>query len=413
MPILWVPSKHFAMKHQIQKLFDISHKQEKIILGLMSGTSLDGLDLALCKIRGSGVNTEIDLLNFTTLEYDKPFQQEVKKIFSKKEGSIELVVLLNTYIGKKHGEMINATLKNWAFKNEDVDVIASHGQTIYHAPFSLHKKEGYGNATLQIGDGDQIAVTTGILTISDFRMKHIACGGEGAPLVVYGDYLLFSHKTENRVLLNIGGISNFTWLPNKEFSTKKALFSTDVGPGNTIMDAYCQSTLGLACDFGGSLATSGNVDRELLNALLDHPFFDLDLPRTIGPELFNLNYLENAMEKSSTFMLLPKDVLATLNLFTATVIASSIQKELMPYAPFTIYVSGGGVHNKELMYKLQTLLPDVSVLPLSSLGVNGDAKEAMLFALLANELLSGEGLPLQSEINGMPNTSMGKICFPK
>src|SRR3569833_1207243 len=198
----------------------------------MSGTSLDGLDIALCRLTGSGLQTRFSLLNFTTIPYEEAFKKEVQQVFAKKEASLEKVCLLNAYIGTFHADLILKALSDWKIKPDEVDFIASHGQTIYHAPKRLHQQKEWPNATLQIGDGDHIAIKTGILTISDFRQKHIAAGGEGARLALYGDVLLGSKPGENRLLLNIGGIANLTWLPGD--GNYDNVLCTDIGPGNTL-----------------------------------------------------------------------------------------------------------------------------------------------------------------------------------
>lgn len=398
------------MKKDIDKLHQIANKEERTIIGLMSGTSLDGLDVALCKIKNSGRKTEIKLENFITVPYSDAFRKEVRKIFSVKEGEIELLVLLHAYIGTMHGKIIKEVLKNWYISANEIDIIASHGQTVYHAPSFLHQRTEYNNATLQIGDGDHIAVETDIITVCDFRMKHIAAGGEGAPLAVYGDYLIFSHETENRIMLNIGGIANFTWLPNEENAAEFPCFSTDVGPGNTIMDAYVQKYIpGMSCDLDGKLAQEGAIHYEVLNELKANTFFSQLIPKTIGPELFNLNYLDNVLKERK---LSHEDILATLNKFSADSITDAIRQYCPVDRGLTIYSSGGGIHNPVMMKHIKETLPMIEIKPTSSLGINPDAKEAVLFALLANECLCGSGMQLQANLNGTPDVSMGKICFP-
>ncbi|MEO7265189.1 MAG: anhydro-N-acetylmuramic acid kinase, partial [Ferruginibacter sp.] len=197
----------------LKLLYNISNKPSRTIIGLMSGTSLDGLDVVLGRVSGNGLKTNFELQEFETVPYDEDFRNEIKSIFSKKHVELEKLTLLNPWVALYHGSIINSLLKKWKINNSDIDLIASHGQTIYHAPKSLHKHEKFGNATLQIGDGDHLAKATGIITLSDFRQKNIAAGGEGAPLAVYGDYLLFADEEENRLLLNMGGIANFTFLP--------------------------------------------------------------------------------------------------------------------------------------------------------------------------------------------------------
>ena len=382
-----------------------------MIIGLMSGTSVDGLDIALCRITGSGTDTTVELLNFETTSYTDEFKKEVKSIFSKKQVDLEKLTLLNSWIALQHAEMIKAALKKWNVKYEDVDVIASHGQTIYHAPKHLHQQEKFANATLQIGDGDHLAVATGIITISDFRQKNIASGGEGAPLAVYGDLLLFSKSGEDRILLNIGGIANFTYLPANGQS--KDILCTDVGPGNTLMDAYIQEfSAGMFYDKDAALAKSGTVSEALLASLKDNDFFKQAFPKTTGPESFNLPYLANAKQKSGTTSLSKEDTMATLNKFSADMIALAIISSVKNIKGIKIFGSGGGIHNPLLMQHLANQLPGCSFHSTEEDGINADAKEAVLFALLANESIAGNYSAFAKGSHHIPAVAMGKVSFP-
>lgn len=393
------------MKDCISKLSSIATKPERLIIGLMSGTSLDGLDIALCSIKNSGFATEAEILDFETVPYTSIFKNEIKQICFKQNVDLEKLCLLNTEIGKLHGKLINQFLKHRDIGAEAIDLIASHGQTVFHSPKRLRKADDYGNATLQMGDADQIATITRIITLSDFRQKNIAEGKEGAPLAIYGDYLLFKSQTENRVLLNIGGISNFTLLnANQKF---ESVLSTDTGAGNTLMDQYVSSNFkNQHYDKNAALALKGKVDERLLETLLSHPFFKNDLPKTTGPELFNLSYLKEAMKKSGRDNLSHEDVLATLNKFTACGIAIAIKKASCTNG--AVYLSGGGAHNPLLIENLKTLLPGLTFKSLTELGINPDAKEALLFAVLANETIAGKG-----DVFGAKSLSMGKISLPK
>jgi anhydro-N-acetylmuramic acid kinase len=308
--------------------------------------------------------------------------------------------------------MINQCLAKWRIKATDIDVIASHGQTIYHCPLRQHGLSEYGNATLQIGDADHLAVTTGINTVADFRQKHIAAGGEGAPLAVYGDYLFFTSRQENRILLNMGGIANLTYLPLTADSAE--VFSSDIGPGNTIMDAYIQRHFApLHYDKDSAIARQGKVNSALLNALQDHAFFALNFPKTTGPEVFNLAYLLDAQQRSSTQTLGHEDVLASLNFFSAKIIANAINDCAANLGEFSVYASGGGIHNPLLMEHILSLCPRLSAIQdTGKLGINPDAKEAVLFAILANECLVGGQQPFGNAVQGIPNVTMGKISFP-
>jgi len=377
----------------------------------MSGTSFDGLDVALCKIKGSGPGTEVELVKFETSSYQSDFKEELKTIFSRRDADLEKVCLLNEWVAIQHAKIINDCLENWGFSKNDIDLIASHGQTIYHAPKFLHGREKFPNATLQIGDGDHIAVNTGIITISDFRQKHIAAGGEGAPLAVYGDYFLFSKKGENRIMLNIGGIANFTFLPGDLDGTK--IFCTDVGPGNTMMDAFVQKHFpGKYFDEGSAIAKKGKVNDGLLTQLKDHSFFTGDFPKTIGPELFNLSYLQHAIKKAAITSVTNEDIMATLNRFSADTTADAIKRCIEKNKSYLVYVSGGGMHNPLLMENIRSQLPGMKFYTTDDLQINPDAKEAVLFALLANECVCGEKIDVGKGRNKIPSVTMGKISFP-
>jgi anhydro-N-acetylmuramic acid kinase len=277
-------------------------------------------------------------------------------------------------------------LKKWKIKSSSVHIIASHGQTVFHSPKAITAGASI-DSTFQAGDGDHVAVTTGIITLSDFRQKHIAAGGEGAPLAVYGDYLLFSKKGEDRIMLNIGGIGNFTYLPGSLDASK--VFVTDTGPGNTLIDQAVQKYRpGMHYDKDSNIAKSGKVNSKLLEALAADKFFNLPFPKTTGPELFNLNYLDRAMEQTQTISLALEDLLATLTRFSAETIASAI-KRVVKSRKAQIYLSGGGAHNPLMVEDIKMLLPNLEFHEMGELGISGDAKEAVLFAVLANESLVG------------------------
>ena len=398
------------MNPAIAKLYEIASKQERQIIGLMSGTSMDGLDIALCTCRGSGTDSQISIKKFVTVPYDDDFRRDIKSIFSKQNVDLQQLCILNEVVGIRHAQMILQVLDEWNISSEEVDLIASHGQTIFHAPRILHKQEEYPNATLQIGDGDHIALNTGIITLCDFRQKHLAAGGEGAPLAVYGDFLIFSKAGENRLMLNIGGIANFTYLPADGDANK--VFSTDVGPGNTIMDQYIQQHYpGLYFDRDAALAAAGNVNPDLLFELSAHEFLSSPIPKTTGPELFNLQYLIDAQQRSGTTLISHEDVLATLCKFTSDGIANAINSCFNREDKVTIFMSGGGMLNPLLVSYLKASLPDATFSTTEELGINPDAKEAVLFAILANETIAG-GATDFGKRQGVPSVCMGKICLP-
>jgi anhydro-N-acetylmuramic acid kinase len=403
------------MHPHIEKLHNISKQHSRLIIGLMSGTSLDGLDIALCKISGSGTNTQCDLIDFKTIDYCEDYRQHVKAIFAKPIGSIEQVCILNAWIGRYHAKLVNQAIQDFGYQNQDIDVVASHGQTIYHSPSEQHQYADFPNATLQIGDGDHIAVLTQIITLSDFRQKHIAAGGQGAPLVMYGDYLMFHSPDENRIMLNIGGIANLTCLPSK--GGVSGVFSSDIGPGNTMMDALVQTHYpGLFYDKDAKVAAAGSVHQGLLMQLASSTFFMQSFPKTTGPEVFNLAYLLEAQKLAEATDLSNEDVMATLCDFSAKCISDSIITLGKTLPHLMIYISGGGIHNPLLMKRIQirlsNQLPQAKIGTTELLSLNPDAKEAVLFALLANETLCANSQTLSSQETNMPSVSLGKISFP-
>lgn len=397
------------MNRQIKRLATIAAKPSRLIVGLMSGTSLDGLDVALVKISGSGLQSKVVLQEFITWPYPRPLKERISRVFAKPRVDFHALCELHPAIGLLHGQLVLKALQRWRISPARVDCIASHGQTVFHAPRFLVKGSKL-NATLQIGDGDHVAVTTGILTLSDFRQKHIAAGGEGAPLAVYGDYLLFAKKGENRILLNAGGIGNFTFLPSSARASE--VFVTDTGPANTLLDQLIHHhDSRLYFDRDARLARQGQIHAGLLKALKSNSFFRRPFPKTIGPELFNVAYVREAQARAAVPELSLADTLATLTRFSAETMADAIRKVVHGRSGFTVYTSGGGAHNPLLMQWIQELLPGLAFRPMQVLGIPGDAKEAVLFAVLANETLAG-GFTNFGSRSKVPSVTMGKISFP-
>ena len=390
------------MNPYLARLVAVAQQPSRRIIGLMSGTSLDGLDVALCHCECHGAGLKTTLEHFATLPYSAEFRQRLRAI-SQPTVALQDVAILNADVARQHAEMVLVCLQSWQVAVAEVDLIASHGQTIWHAPRHQHQQADFPyHATLQIGDGDHLAALTGIITVADFRQKHVAHGFEGAPLAGYADQLLFASPTENRLLLNLGGIANFTYLPARPAAGSS--LTTDTGPGNTLLDAVTRQYFpGREYDENGAIAASGTVHAVLLRELLNHPFFAAPLPKTTGPELFAPAYLHEAQLATGTSALPPADVLATLVELTATGVATAVQQCLPATEPpgATCYVSGGGSHNDALLQALERHLPTVRFAPIDALGIPADAKEAVLFAVLANETIAGN-----------PDISLGKICLP-
>jgi anhydro-N-acetylmuramic acid kinase len=387
----------------LRRLAALSEAPARRIIGLMSGTSLDGLDIAVCRLTGCGFSTRLELEKFVTVPYTDAFRRSVLGCFAKRQVDLQELTLLHVEIAEHHAELILGALGDWGMAARDVDLIASHGQTIYHAPRSLHGAGDRPHGTLQLGDGDHLAVRTGIATVSDFRLRNIAGGGEGAPLAAYGDLLLLSDPSEDRVLLNIGGIANITCLPATDGGGKA--FCSDLGPGNTLMDAAMRRFHPTRTfDEDAAVAKAGTVDDRVLEQLLQDRFLSEHMPKTTGPEHFSLD----RVLALAADLALP-DLLATLNRFSARVIAQHIER--LPGRP-ALFLSGGGAHNPLLRQSLSELLPNLSIGETSALGIDPDAKEAILFAVLANELVAGDPSVFEGRIVGAPPVSMGKISLP-
>lgn len=395
------------MNHSIRQLADIAAKQEKLIIGLMSGTSLDGLDIALCKISGTGPETKVTLQSFKTVPYPIDIAERLQSIASQEKPKLQKVTLLNSFLGDYHADLILETLLEWEIEPADIDCIASHGQTIYHAPKSRHGQHAMPHATLQIGDGDHIARKTGILTISDFRQKHTAAGGEGAPMVALIDELLFRDATQSRVLLNIGGIANFTYLPAGNLECDPV--TTDVGPGNVLVNRAMQQLYNRPFDKNGETAARGAVQPDLMKQMLDEDFFSLPVPKTTGPELFNWDWVQDQVKKVRE-NIADADLVATLTWLTAQSISDLIREVRENENP-EVYLSGGGMHNTQLVKWIEQLL-ERPVHSFEEIGFLPDAKEAVCFAVLGNELLSGEAFTINPKQNTGRRVNFGKISLP-
>jgi anhydro-N-acetylmuramic acid kinase len=394
------------MNPGIETLYKIANKSKRMILGLMSGTSLDGLDLALCEFEGTGLSTKFQLKQFVSLPYSSEFKDSIQAVFAKEQIYFPSLSTLNAEIGIKHAELILSALQSWGIKPGEIDLIASHGQTVMHRPMRHGEQP---NSTLQIGDGDHIALKTGIITLSDFRQKHVAAGGEGAPLAMYGDYFLFSKKGENRILLNIGGIGNFTFLPANQ--DPNLILVTDTGPGNTLIDACVRTHFpGFFFDKDARLGMQGVLHTGLLQALMNLDFFKEDFPKSTGPEYFNLNKVEQLIQ-ANQWTLTPTDLIRTLTEFSAQSMALAIKK-YVPETQANLYVSGGGSQNPLLMQRISELLPEVKMGFSSEIGIPTDAKEAVLFALLANETIMDAGATKVRRLGDSPWVTMGKISLP-
>jgi anhydro-N-acetylmuramic acid kinase len=363
------------MNKQLLRLTEIAQKPQRTIIGLMSGTSLDGLDIAMCKFKWK----KPQLLNFRTVEYSQDLRNRIRAVQSQVQVNLQEVCVLHTELAHLYADLVLESLEEWGIELHQVDLIASHGQTIYHHP---NKKM---NSTLQIVDGDHIAEKTGIVTISDFRQKHVAKGGEGAPIAGIMDEALFRSESKHRLLLNLGGISNFTWLPSKESGAE--VLTSDIGPANTLINEAMKKHFNKPFDEDGKIASKGKVHSGVLKYLLLEPFFRKSFPKTTGQEDFNLDLVEELMT-GFKIELQPEDLVATLTHLTIQSITRAFE-EVIGNKLFEIFVSGGGVHNSTVMSGLKKRLGNAEFKDFEESGITADSKEAVLIAFLANECVVG------------------------
>lgn len=366
------------MEHPLLKLLD---KPQRLVVGLMSGTSADGVDAVLTRITGAGVTTRVEQLGFYFQSFDRPTRERILALCGGEIGGSHELCLLSTRLGQLYTQAVEGLLAQTGIKQ--IDLIGCHGQTVYHIPEAEDYLGAPVRGTLQIGDPSYLAQRFGCPVVSDFRIRDMAAGGLGAPLVPYTEFLLYRSETEDVALQNIGGIGNITLLPAGCSLDQVTAF--DTGPGNMVMDALTAIlTDGAASyDDGGRLAASGTVIESLLQWMLDDPYLRKAPPKTTGREYYGSAYVQRLLAQGDYPIV---DILATATRFTAESIAVSLRR-FADNLPARLVVGGGGSRNPTLLGFLQEALPEVKVQTQEDLGLDSDAKEAVAFAILANEAL--------------------------
>ena len=388
------------MMHPFMKLWD---KPSRLVVGLMSGTSADGIDAVLTRITGSGLSTTVEQLSFYFLPFDHQTRQAILRMCGGEWGGAREVCLLGTHLGKLYAQAVRELLKEAGIPS--VDLIGCHGQTVYHIPEETDYLGTSIRGTLQIGDPSYLAEEFGCPVVSDFRIRDMAAGGLGAPLVPYTEFLLYRSETEDVALQNIGGIGNITLLPAG--CALEDVTAFDTGPGNMVMDALTAKLTGgrLNYDRDGALAASGAVIPELLARMLEDPYLQRQPPKTTGREYYGEDYVQRLLAFGNYPLV---DVLATTTAFTAHSIALSLRR-FAPRLPRRLVVAGGGSRNPTLLSFLQEALPEVTVQTQEDLGMDSDAKEAVAFAILANEALFGICNNAPSATGASHGVVMGRI----
>ena len=386
------------------KIDRLAKKGQLRVCGLMSGTSADGVDVAVIDISDSSVR----VVEFDTYPYPVEVRKAIFDIFEKKAALIEDICHLNFVIGEVFADSIIKLCKNKNISISSIDLIGSHGQTIFHNP----KGKRFGNkqirSTLQIGEPSVIAHRTGITTAADFRPKDMAAGGQGAPLVPYTDYFLFKDKLRSRAIQNIGGIANVTYLPaNCSLQQVRAF---DTGPGNMIIDHLVSLITNgkQKYDRNGKTASQGNVNKNLLNQMLKHPFFKLKPPKTTGREEFGSEFSERFFQKAIQENITNEDIITTATALTAESIARSYNS-FLPKIPDEMLLCGGGSRNKTHVKMLQEKLREVKILTTDEFGINSDAKEAVSFAVLAYATIKGRTNNVPGATGAEKELILGKI----
>lgn len=373
-----------------------------LAVGLMSGTSLDGIDVALCEINGSSFDTTIQLLAFETVPFKKKMKEKIKKACFKETSSVDTICSLNFELGKVFSDAIKTMLSHTQYQSSDLDFIASHGQTIYHQPFD---DQTHVASTLQIGEAAIMAYEHKCPVISNFRVMDMAAGGQGAPLVPYTEYILYSEKNKSRVLLNLGGIGNVTWLDGSMDESHVIAF--DTGPANMMINAAMKKLYHKEYDHDGEIASQGELISPLLDELICDPYFDMDIPKSTGRELFGEDRTLQLIEKYQNAHAC--DIVYTFTYFTVWCVVYHLKKYIGKVDE--LIVGGGGAHNKEIMRLLKSELPRVSVMSADEFGINADAKEAMAFVVLGNETMHQKTSNMPSATGAKSHVILGNMTY--
>lgn len=392
----------------MKKFLKIINKSERLLIGILSGTSVDAVDVILVRFKGSATKLKYKVINYKEYKIPAEIKDYVFKVSSRNTGHVDDICKLNFILGKYYSDCINKFLRTYKISNDRIDAIGSHGQTIHHLPMI----EKYGKivykSTLQIGDPSVIANNTGIITVGDFRNADVGVMGDGAPLVPYLDFVLFRSNKIGRILLNIGGISNLTYLPvNCNFNDVKAF---DTGPGNMMIDYLTKKYFNKDYDKDCKYSGKGKLNKKLFDELLRADTFLMTKPpKSTGREFYNSHFIEEILKIDKKAV--KEDIIRTFTEYTAFSIAEHIKRYIRIKNDFEILVSGGGAKNKVLIEGLRRYCKNASIRELDYDGITTSNKEAFLFALLAHETLNLRSTNLKSVTGAKKNVILGKICI--
>lgn len=372
-------------------------------VGIMSGTSLDGVDTVLVKIDGYGQSTQLKVIAYNEYPLNEDIVKKIKKACLTNQASSDFICSLNFELGKIFSEAVKALLEKAHFPKEKLDYIASHGQTIYHIPYQTDELIP---STLQIGEAAIIAYELETQVISNFRVMDMAAGGQGAPLVPYSEYVLYSETGKNIALQNIGGIGNVTFL-NGNLDINK-IFAFDTGPGNMMINEACHILYQKPYDDRGAIAKTGQVIKPLLNELMAHAYFTKLPPKSTGREEFGEHFVKYILEKYKNEA--KENIITTFTMFTAKSIAFHYQRDILSSHHLDkVIIGGGGSHNDTLINFIKQELSPIPVYTQDELGYSSDSKEAIAFAILGNETLHHHFSNVKSSTGAKHNVILGQI----
>lgn len=383
-----------------------------LLIGLMSGTSVDGIDTALVEIEGSPGQWYWKMSHFLYVPWQPELREAILAV-CRADAPLQTVVALNYRLGEAFADAALQLMEFASVRPDAVDAIGSHGQTIWHQPTPFVVAGEAITGTMQIGEPSVIAARTGCPVVADFRAMDMAVGGQGAPLIPFADYALFADANETRAIQNLGGIANVTYLPAG--GALADLIAFDTGPGNMLLDALTRRLTAGAqtCDIDGALAAQGTVSQTLLNAFLEDAYFAAPPPKTTGRERFGEAYAERFLRAAQAEGGSTPDILATAAALTAETIALAYRDWLLPRGAIqTVILGGGGVHNRTLVTMLESRLAPVRLMTHAGFGLPDDAKEAVGFALLAYETLHGRPSNVPSATGANSPAILGKLVLP-
>lgn len=391
----------------MRKLQALLKKRRRKVIGLMSGTSADGIDACLVQIDHIRQKLKIRELGFKTYPFAEDLKKKIIQISDPGSQNLDEVLRMNMVMGEYFAKAALSLIKRSGYKTRQIDLIGSHGQTIRHLPKKVIRFKNRVKATLQIGEPSIIAQRSSIITVGDFRTADIASGGEGAPLSPLGHFYLFNSKSFSQIVLNLGGMANITILPKS--CKLKDVWGFDTGPGNVILDNLTRKLFKKRFDPNGRIAFSGKVDTNLMKKLKKHRFFRLSPPKSTGKEDFDEKFIKKILDSKNS----PENMIATVSELVVWSIRDAYRRFVKPHHKIErMILCGGGAHNKFLLKRLSDLFYPIKVITSDEVGYDSDSVEAMIFALLANQTIDQVPGNLKKVTGAQKDVILGKICLP-